>query len=315
MKPEDIKQVVVIGTGMMGPGIAYTMASVGCAVTIWGRTDESMEKGMNSCRNIIKTLTEEEIIAGADGTDTLARISGSTDLKNVAAKADLIAESIVEDVEVKKQFLSRVEDLCPAHTLLTSNTSGLPATQIASGLQKPDRFAVTHFWNPPHLMPLVDVVKGEKTSQDTIDILVALLKRAGKKPVVVLKDTPGQLGNRLFHALIREAIYIVQQGIASVEDVDTAISNGFGRRTPAYGTLEHQDVVGLDMAYAIQSYMGKALCNETEPVAFFREMVESGNLGAKSGKGFYDWSKKDLNEVIERRDRFLIELVKAEKRR
>ena len=105
------------------------------------------------------------------------------------------------------------------------------------------------------------------------------------------------------------------KGIASVEDVDTAISNGFGRRTPVYGTLEHQDVVGLDMAYAIQKYMGEALCNETEPVSYFRDIVESGNLGAKSGRGFYDWSKKDLNDVINRRDRFLIELAKAEKRR
>ena len=173
---------------------------------------------------------------------------------------------------------------------------------------------MTHFWNPPHLMPLVDVVKGEKTSQETIDTLIALLKEAGKKPVAVLKDTPGQLGNRLFHALIREATYIVQQGIASVEDVDTAISNGFGRRTPAYGALEHQDVVGLDMVYAIQSYMCEALCNETKPAEFFKDLVKSENLGAKTGKGFYDWSKRDVNQVIERRDKFLLELLKAEKK-
>ncbi len=315
MKPEDIKNVVVIGTGMMGPGIAYTMASVGCTVTIWGRTDESMERGINSCRNIIKTLSEEKIITGDEGTEALARITGSTHLDNAVAKSDLITESIVEDVEVKKQLFARVENACPSHTIMTSNTSGLPATQIAGALKSPERFAVTHFWNPPHLMPLVDVVKGEKTSNETIDTLVTLLTQAGKKPVVVLKDTPGQLGNRLFHALVREGIYIVQQGIASVEDVDTAISNGFGRRTPVYGALEHQDVVGLDMVYAIQSYMCEALCNETKPAGFFKDLVTSDNLGAKSGKGFYDWSKRDVNQTIERRDKFLIELLKAERKK
>jgi 3-hydroxybutyryl-CoA dehydrogenase len=272
-----------------------------------------MEKGLNSCRRIIHTLEAEAIISEARGVEVSGRITGSTDLKHATSQADLITESIVEDLTLKQEMFARVEGLCPAHAILTSNTSGLPATQLASSLKKPERFAVTHYWNPPHLMPLVDVVKGEKTAQTTIDPLVALLRQAGKKPVVVLKDTPGQLGNRLFHALIREAIYIVQQGIASVEDVDTAIKNGFGRRTPVYGTLEHLDVVGLDMAYAIQSYMGKALCNETEPAAFFRDLVQSHNLGASSGKGFYDWSQRDVNEVIERRDRFLIEVLKSEK--
>jgi len=313
VKPEDIKNVVVVGTGMMGPGIAYTMASVGCSVILWGRSSESMEKGLKSCRRIVDTLTTEAIISEASGAEVLGRISGSTDLDHAVSDADLITESIVEDLETKKAFLSRVEDSCRPNALLTSNTSGLPATQIAGALKKPQRFAVTHFWNPPHLMPLVDVVKGEKTSQETIDALISLLKKAGKKPVAVLKDTPGQLGNRLFHAVIREGIHIVQQGIATAEDVDTAISNGFGRRTPAYGALEHQDVVGLDMVFAIQSYMCKALCNETEPPEVFKDLVASDNLGAKSGKGFYDWSKRDVNQVIERRDRFLIKMLKAEK--
>ena len=313
VNPEDIKKVVVIGTGMMGPGIAYTLASVGRDVIIWGRSTQSMEKGLKACREIVRTLVAEQIVPEAAGAEAMARITGSTDLDRAVSQADLITESIVEDVEVKKQLFVRLENLCPLHALLTSNTSGLPATQIASKLQKPDRFAVTHFWNPPHLMPLVDVVKGEKTSQETIDTLIALLIEAGKKPVAVLKDTPGQLGNRLFHALIREGIYIVQQGIASVEDVDTAISNGFGRRTPAYGALEHQDVVGLDMVYAIQSYMCEALCNETKPAEFFKDLVKSEKLGAKTGKGFYDWSKRDVNQVIERRDKFLLELLKAEK--
>ena len=313
MKPEDIQNVTVIGTGMMGPGIAYTMASVGRSVTICGRSVESMERGMNSCRAIVDTLVGEGIIPEVSGSEVLGRISGSTDLDSSVSRADLVTESIVEDVAVKRELFARIETRCPSSTLLTSNTSGLPASKIAESLQNRERFAVTHYWNPPHLMPLVDVVKGEKTAQETIDTLTVLLKQAGKRPVAVLKDTPGQLGNRLFHAVIREAVYIVQQGIASAEDVDTAISYGFGRRTPVYGVLEHQDVVGLDMAFAIQSYMCEALCNETEPPEVFRNLVQSNSLGVKSGKGFYDWSKRDRNQAIKRRDEFLIKMLKAEK--
>jgi len=162
-------------------------------------------------------------------------------------------------------------------------------------------------------MPLVEVVKGERTSMATVETLSELLASAGKKPVKVLKDTPGQLGNRLFQALLREAMYIVEQGIASVEDVDTAVKNGLGRRFPVYGPLEHNDVVGLDTLYAIQSYICRSLCSDTEPSSLLTEKFENGNLGVKSGGGFYDWKVRDSGEVVARRDRFLLELLKLER--
>jgi 3-hydroxybutyryl-CoA dehydrogenase len=138
------------------------------------------------------------------------------------------------------------------------------------------------------------------------------MKKAGKAPVSVLKDTPGQLGNRLFHALLREGIYMVQEGIASVEDVDSAIKNGLGRRFPVYGALEHQDVAGLDTVYAIQSYLCRALCRDTEPSPILREKAERGDLGVKTGQGFYDWHKRDIETVIKKRDAFLLELLKVD---
>jgi 3-hydroxybutyryl-CoA dehydrogenase len=161
-------------------------------------------------------------------------------------------------------------------------------------------------------MPLVEVVKGEKTAMETVNSLSGLLARAGKKPVTVLKDTPGQLGNRLFQALLREAIHIVEEGIASVEDVDTAVKNGLGRRFPVYGPLEHNDVVGLDTLYAIQSYIGESLCRDQKPAELLKNKFDNGDLGVKTGKGFYDWQVRDGEELTNKRDRFLLDLLKME---
>ena len=312
MNRKTIEQAVVIGSGQMGPGIAYTLASVGCRATIYARTSESVGRGMERCRAVADTLREAGFISNREATRILENISGTTKLEPAVASADLVVESIAEDLEIKQELFSRIEKICRDETILTSNTSGLPATELASLLKQPNRFAVTHFWNPPHLMPLVEVVKGEKTSQQTVDALVAILEEAGKKPVVVLKDTPGQLGNRLFHALLREAIWMVQEGIASVEDVDTAIKNGLGRRFPVYGALEHQDVAGLDTVFAVQSYMCKALCSDTEPAQFLQKQADAGDFGVKSGRGFYDWTKRDIKSLLEKRDSFLIEMLKSE---
>jgi 3-hydroxybutyryl-CoA dehydrogenase len=297
----------------MGPGIAFTLASVGCKVSIYARSIESVERGVQAFHSAVDTLAEADCIAADEASAIRRKISGTTQLEPAVGSADLVVESISEDLELKQKLYARVENACRPETILTSNTSGLPVTQLAGLLDHKDRFAVTHFWNPPHLMPLVEIVKGAETSQQTLNTLTSILKKAKKSPVVVLKDTPGQLGNRLFHALLREAIYMVQEGIASVEDVDTAIKNGFGRRFPVYGALEHQDVAGLETVYAIQKYMCKALCNETSPARFLEDKVNGGDLGVTSGSGFYDWTKRDIRSVKEKRDAFLIELLKVEK--
>jgi len=169
----------------------------------------------------------------------------------------------------------------------------------------------THFWNPPHLMPLVEIVLGEKTAPQVGQSMRELLTGCGKIPVIVKKDRPGQLGNRLQMALVREAAFIVGEGIADAEDVDLVAKNGFGLRMPAYGIFEHQDAVGLDMALGILDYIAKDLYNEPRAPLFYRAKVAQGNLGAKTGNGFYDWSKKSIEEVKARRDRFLIEVLRS----
>ncbi|NNK13888.1 MAG: 3-hydroxyacyl-CoA dehydrogenase family protein, partial [Desulfofustis sp.] len=202
----DIHCAVVAGSGQMGPGIAFTLASVGCETKIFARTEESMKKGVEAFHRILDVLSAEGCLAADRVAPIRGLVSGTTELEPAVRGVDLIIESIPENLALKQDFFSRVENYCPAETILTSNTSGLPATSIAANLHRPQRFAVTHFWNPPHLMPLVEMVKGEKTAMATVHLLSGLLAEAGKKPVAVLKDTPGQLGNRLFQALLREAV-------------------------------------------------------------------------------------------------------------
>jgi len=308
----EIKSALIGGCGQMGPGIAYTLARVGCESKLFGRTTKSVERGLAAFNKLLDQLASEKLIDSGEATAAQALVSGTTELESAAAGADLVVESIPENLQLKQDFFGRVEKYCGTETILASNTSGLPATEIGSLLEHPERFAVTHFWNPPHLMPLVEVVKGENTSMGTVEALVELFRRAGKKPVLVLKDTPGQLGNRLFQALLREAIHIVEEGIASVEDVDTAVKNGLGRRFPAYGPLEHNDVVGLDTLYAIQSYICSSLDSSSEPAELLKEKFAAGNLGVKSGNGFYDWQTRSSKDLIDERDRFLLQLMKLE---
>ena len=279
----EISKAGVVGCGQMGPGIAYTLATVGCEVKLYGRTSESVDRGMLSLERAIGALVDNDCISAEKAERAGSLVTGTSDLEAAAGDADLVIESIAENLEIKQELYGRLEQMCSTSTILTSNTSGLPVGQLAALLTHPERFAVTHFWNPPHLMPLVEIVKGEKTSEQTMQTLASLMQDAGKKPVSVLKDTPGQLGNRLHHALIREAIYIVQEGIASVEDVDSTITYGFGRRFPVYGALEHQDVAGLDTVYAIQSYLCRDLCRDTEPSTILRNLAENEDLGVKSG--------------------------------
>jgi 3-hydroxybutyryl-CoA dehydrogenase len=306
------QRAVVVGSGMMGPGIAFSLAAAGLEVKLYGRSEQSAGQGGRRFERLLALLREAGCIADDKSSAVKSLVTVTSRLEEAAADADLIIESIPEDLLLKQQLFGRLEACCPASTVMTSNTSGLPATRLAKKLQHPERFAVTHFWNPPHLMPLVEIVRGERTAASTAEALVALMKRAGKKPVTVHKDMPGQLGNRLLHALTREAIYLIEQGVASAEDVDIAIKNGLGRRFPVYGAMEHADVVGLDMVLAIQEYLCSSLCNAHEPARILRQKAAAGDLGRKSGKGFYDWSRRDAQAVIDRRDRFLLELLKAE---
>jgi 3-hydroxybutyryl-CoA dehydrogenase len=306
----DSTNVAVIGTGMMGPGIATCLALAGHRVCLFGRSAASLDSGLASTRRGMDLLESEGLVQPGRASKAAQRLRGTHDLAAAVGSADFVFESIVEDLAVKRMLFSQVEALAPKDAIFASNTSGLPITRIAEVLEYPERVATTHFWNPAHLMPLVEIVKGERTSDATVARLQWLLDGSGKRTVVVLKDVPGQLGNRLLHALFREAFHIVEEGIASVEDVDVAISNGPGLRFPAYGLLEHADMIGLDMQLAIDSYLFADLCALGEAPDVLKDRVARGDLGARTGRGLYDWTTKDAAAVRARRDQFIIDRLK-----
>lgn len=310
MDTSSIKRVVVIGTGLMGPGIAQSFAASGRQVSMYGRTQESVDRGLTSLEANLRAMQKADMLDEEDVVRIRAAVSGSTDLESLAAEADLVVESIIEELPLKRSLFSLLDRVCLSHALICTNTSGLPVTEVAAEMARPERAATTHYWNPPHLMPLVEIVKGERTSLETVELLRALLLEIGKRPVVVWKDVPGQLGNRIFHAIKREAMYIVQEGIATAEEVDLAIKMGLGLRFPAYGPLEHTDLNGLDASLRIESYLFKSLCNDDEPLPILKQKVANGERGLKDGKGFYDWSKRDAAEVRRIRDEFLMARVK-----
>ena len=316
MAPEtEFTTAAVIGAGMMGPGIALTLALGGIRVSIIDLTLRDATAGLEKARAQAHFLLTNELAESAQVERALHLLSASADLDATVADADLVIESIPENMALKQELFARLDVLVPTRAVLASNISGLSVTAIASLCALPERILAAHFWNPPYLMPLVEIVRGENTSADIAESIRRLLIRCGKTPVIVKQDRPGQLGNRLQEALVREAAYIVEEGIATAEDVDLAAKSGFGMRLPVYGILEHQDIVGLDLGLAVVEYVSKDLYSERHAPRYYRDMVARGNLGAKTGKGFYDWSVKSADEVRARRDEFLLELLKSRRRK
>ena len=300
----------VIGTGMMGPGIALTLALGGLRTTILSRGKENAARALEKARLQALLLADRDLIDRARAERAAGLLAASTAFDEIVAGAGLIVESAPEDLPFKQELFARLDALAAPSALLASNTSGLSITAVAERCSRPERVLTAHFWNPPHLMPLVEIVMGAKTSDAAAETLRDVLLECGKTPVIVRKDRPGQLGNRLQMALLREASHIIAEGIAGPDDIDTVVRDGLGLRMPAYGLLEHMDVVGLNMGLAILEYVARDLYSEPHAPEYIRDLVRRGDLGAPTGKGFYDWSVKSADEVRARRDAFLIEVLR-----
>jgi 3-hydroxyacyl-CoA dehydrogenase len=305
-----INNVAVIGAGTMGHGIAQVFALAGFQVVLTDSDAEVLGKAIQRIQANTETCLEHGA-ANQDGAETVAaRITLASNLADAASQADFMVEAVFEDLDIKREVLRQLEEHCPAHAVITSTTSSFCVRDMAVALSHPERFLVTHFWNPPYIIPVVEVMPGDHTSAEALRTTITLLEAAGKYPALVKKDVPGFVGNRLQHALRREAIAIVAQGIASPEDVDRIARLSFGLRLPLVGPLETVDLGGLDLTLAIQTYLLPELDRSTEPLQLIQDKVARGELGAKADKGFYDWSPGRAARVIKQRDETLLEMVR-----
>jgi len=311
---EDIKNISVIGAGTMGHGIGLTYALGGYKVVLNARRETTLSNALRQIRNDLSTFADSGLISQDMIEATLSRITTTNKLKEAVKEADFVTETVAEDVEVKRKVFSDLDVLCPEHTILASNTSTLVMSDFASQCKRKDKILLTHWMNPPHIVPAVEVVRGEETSSETIELIYALLKKVKKVPVKVLKEIPGLVINRIQAALVREVLSLWQQGVASPEDIDLAVKGSFGFRLAAIGPLETCDLGGLDIWHKVTHNLFKVISDVHEPPEEFDRMVEAGELGLKSGKGFFDYSvsyfDKGQDERVKARDKKFIQLLK-----
>jgi 3-hydroxybutyryl-CoA dehydrogenase len=275
-------RIAVIGAGLMGHGIAQVFALAGHDVTI---TDTVMASLASVHERILANLRELDDDEGA-----VERVHPSPDLAATVRDADFVVEAVAEDLPLKRKVFDEIERAARPDAVLASNTSVIPITKIMGGLKDKSRALGTHWWNPPYLVPLVEVVGTRWTSPSAIERTIELHAAAGKTPVHVKKDVPGFVGNRLQHALWREAVALVESGICDAETVDTVIKASFGRRLAVLGPLENADLVGTDLTLAIHKTVLPAIDGRPRPSPYLEALVASGKLGFKSGEGFRPWS-------------------------
>ena len=298
MSTKDIRNIAVIGAGLMGHSIAQEFAVSGYRVSL---NDVSGERLDHARERIRQNL---EMLGRSDEWDGVAsRITFTVDLRTAVADADLVVEAIVENLEVKQALFAKMESICGADTILASNTSTFMPSQLAEATQNPERVIVMHYFNPPHVVPLVEVVGGRDTSPDTVETVRDLLVSQGKKPVVLEKEALGFIANRLQAALLRECFALVEDGVARPEDIDTVVTSSLGRRLGVAGPFEVFDAAGADVWHAICEQLMPDIESSTEVPPAIARMAESGNFGLKTGHGVYEWPDEaaiDLRRRIAR---------------
>ena len=293
----------VIGAGLMGHGIAYLLAAAGHNVGLFEPSAEVRASLRQRLRSIVDLLDGDKAL--------LDRITAHDDLGKAVGSAQFVFEAAPEKLELKRRIFADLESLVPPETILASNSSALPSPEIGRNLKPPGRVVRPPFWNPPHLVPLVEVIQTEWTTHAVVRRTIELLAAAGRSPVHVRRDIPGFIGNRLQHALKREAIALVAAGVCDAETLDTVVKSGFGARMAVLGPLEQSDLVGLDLTLDISEVLVADLDRSAGPHPFLRDKVKAGKLGMKTGEGFRHWTPEQADEVRERLRRFLAEQAKA----
>jgi len=289
-----INNIAVIGAGMMGKMIAFVFSSR-YRVIVYDIEPVDVVGGI---RDATKELLEKGALTAGELERRLSNIQFTTEMDSAAVSgADLVVEAVFEDMALKQKTFAQLELVCRDDCIFCTNSSVMSPSEISRDMRLRERFVATHFWNPAHLIPLVEVVMSDATSDETARIVMETLADIGKKPVLCKKDVPGFIANRLQHALWREAMYMVENGIADPKTVDDACKYGPGLRWPVLGPMENSDMVGIELTYNIHNYILKSLADNHEPSRLLREMLDRGDLGMKSGKGWQEWTPEQVERI------------------
>ncbi|WP_099974174.1 3-hydroxyacyl-CoA dehydrogenase family protein [Lactobacillus terrae] len=306
---KDIKLIANFGTGTMGHGITLQFAMAGYDVNLIGHSEAGLNRGVENINNDLDSFVNAGLINSDDLLSIQDRIHPTMDIEACLENADFVIESVVEDLKIKQDLWEHIESLAPKDAIFATNTSGLSPTEISKNLEHKERFVVAHFYNPAQLMPLVEVVPSESTSQEVLDTTIKLMHNIDKKPVALKKETLGFVGNRLQMALIREALSLVEEGVATPQDIDELMKYSLGRRWSLVGPLESLDLGGLDVFDKISKYLYSDLEDNKGEDPTLKKLVDANKTGLKSGQGFYTWSKDKGQKVTSDRDSELIKLL------
>jgi 3-hydroxybutyryl-CoA dehydrogenase len=316
MTLDDVRKVAVIGgAGLMGHGIALEFALAGFHLTVCDVDEDALNRGWDRIHESLQ-LMQQCGLAKPDTADlALGRIEASSDLRAAVDEVDVVVESIDENLEQKRAVFRQLDEYCPPRAILTSNSSSFTPSLMAGATTRPQQFLGMHYFNPPYLIPLVEVIPGEQTSDATVELMTSLLKRLGKTPVLVRREVPGFIANRIQAAVWREILKLVADGVATPEDIDLVMTSSLGRRWSVAGPFEITDLAGLDLKQAILTELLPSLASSADVPAILNEMVEQGNLGVKTGNGFREWTPEKVRDVKERLARALTTIAQWDAQR
>ncbi|NWF56353.1 MAG: 3-hydroxyacyl-CoA dehydrogenase family protein [Syntrophaceae bacterium] len=303
----EIRNVAIIGAGTMGHSLAQVFAEGGYKVWLNDLKDEILDRSKRLISSNLDTLVEMGYLKKSQKEPILGRIHTTVSLEEAGKNSDFVIEAIVEDQAAKKEMFARLDKVCPPGAILASNTSYMDIFKFVE-TKRPDRVLITHWFAPPHIVPLVEIVKGPQTSPEVVDTVKALMIRVGKKPIVITKFLPGFIANRLQSALGNEVFNLLDQGYASPEDIDTATKASFALRMPVLGLVKRMDFTGLDLTQKILSNQTYKVPPQNPKSKTVDQLVSQGKLGVKSGSGYYEYGGRSTEEIMKERDMKLIKL-------